>query len=165
MLQSKEDRFMELLEKNKYRILRLCRTYAQSIDNQQDLYQEIVIELWKSFDTIRDPTYTNTWFYRVALNVGMRFRRTQKSIKSRKTNSIDFIHSETTAQEDMEKQELRNQLYRCIAQLDEGDRAIVLLHLEGIGNQQIAKIIGISENYVAVKLKRIREKLRVCINW
>ncbi len=63
----------------------------------------------------------------------------------------------------MEKQELRNQLYACIAQLDDSNRAIVLLHLEGIANQQIAEIIGLSDNHVAVKLKRISEKLKICL--
>ncbi len=160
----KEVLFMQLLEDNKYRILRICRVYTQSAQDRQDLYQEVILELWKSLDTIQSLAYASTWLYRVALNVSMRFQRKLKSADRRLTDSIQFVAQQPTVQKDMEKQELRNQLYACIARLDESNRAIILLHLEGVGNQQIAEIIGLNDNHVAVKLKRIRAKLKVCLN-
>ncbi|WKN44723.1 RNA polymerase sigma factor [Tunicatimonas pelagia] len=163
MSEKKESQFVQLLEDNKYRILRICQVYAQCAEDQQDLYQEIVLELWKSFDTIHDLAYTNTWFFRVALNVSMQFRRKSRLRKKRSIDSIQFIAQSATAQESIEKQELKNQLYACIALLEESNRAIVLLHLEGVANQQIAEIMGLSDNHTAIKLKRIREKLKVCL--
>jgi RNA polymerase sigma factor (sigma-70 family) len=162
--QEKEFIFINLLEDNKEKIFRICKAYAQGEEGQKDLFQEVVFNLWQSLDSFRDEANINTWVYRVALNVCMRTKLQLQKKQARQVplESISFQYA-TIEKDHLEEKEARRLLYSCIASLKESDKALIILYLEDICYKEIAGITGITENHVAVKLKRIREKLSDCM--
>ncbi|WP_394746900.1 RNA polymerase sigma factor [Spongiimicrobium salis] len=156
--------FEQVLETNKETIYRICRIYALSPIEPQDLFQEVIYEIWRSLKNFKGKSNINTWVYRIALNVCMRskLKLERKQGKTVRFDAIQFKLSATVAQEgNDEKYQL---LKECIAALNESDTSIVVLYLEDLPYQQIAKITGLTENHIAVKMKRIRKKLFDCIN-
>jgi RNA polymerase sigma-70 factor (ECF subfamily) len=162
--QDKESLFIDLLEANKAKIFRICRVYAQDEEGQKDLFQEVVFNLWQSVDSFRGEAHISTWVYRVALNVCMRSRLQiqKKQGKHLPLESVTF-HYATSEKDHLEEKETRALLYHCIANLKESEKALLILYLEDMPYKEIASIAGLTENHVAVKLKRIREKLSDCM--
>jgi RNA polymerase sigma-70 factor (ECF subfamily) len=160
-----DEQFLETLEQNKKTILRICRVYASNKQDQEDLFGEVVFQLWKSMTSFREDAHINTWFYRVTLHVCMRhalkLNKTDK--KKLKLEGIQFEHPDPDAQQQMEKEEKTAQLYSCIALLPEPDKSVILLFLEDLSYKQIFHITGISENNVAQKINRIKKKLFGCL--
>ncbi|WP_225986363.1 RNA polymerase sigma factor [Rufibacter sp. LB8] len=159
-----ETLFLDLLETDKHRIFRICRSFAPDPEAAQDLFQETVLQLWKSLPTFRGEAHIRTWVYRVTLNVCLQGRHQYKR-QQRQTVHLDSIQfgnvPEVTPDPD---QEARLQaLHTCIQKLNETDRSLVLLYLEDLPYKEIATVTGLSENHVAVKMKRIREKLFTCL--
>ncbi len=165
MQNTQEALFQDMLDKNSAQILRICSVYGQDADEKQDLFQEVVINLWKSLPSFKGNAALSTWVYRVALNVCM-----QNSLKIKRHQSkhvkLDSIHYEIPPHhEDAgEEQERINQLYTCIKQLPDIDRNLVMLSLEDLPYKEIAEITGITENHVAVRMKRLKERLFTCLN-
>lgn len=156
-----EDEFIALLTHNQQRLGRLCSLYAEEPADQQDLFSEIVLRLWESLPSFRGEASIHTWVYRVALNTSLRFRHQlhRKEDKHSSLSAIEFLPAPTT-----EEQQQFEALRACIRRLSEADRPVVTLFLEGFAYKEIAEVLGISENGVAVKMKRIRKKLYTCIN-
>jgi RNA polymerase sigma-70 factor, ECF subfamily len=162
-MQTKEERFNFLIKENQTRILRICKYYAPVMEDQKDIYQEILINIWKSLENFRGEALESTWIYRIALNTAMgfagkEFRRMrivldggEKSL----TNLISDDDHDTKLQED-QLATLQNQLN----QLSVIDKAIMSLVLEDLTSKEIAEIIGITEPNVRVKIHRIKETLR-----
>lgn len=164
MEQNKKNLFVDLLEVNKAKIFRICRAYAQDEEGQKDLFQEVVFNLWQSMDTFRGKAHINTWIYRVALNVCMRSRlQIQKKQNTQVPLESITFHYATDEKDHLEEKEARALLFRCIATLKEADKALLILYLEDMPYKEIASVAGITENHVAVKLKRIKEKLSDCM--
>jgi len=156
--------FEHLLETNKEKIYRICRIYAVSPIEPQDLFQEVAYQIWKSLPSFKEKSNIDTWIYRIALNVGMRskLKLEKKREKTVLFESIQFMIAEQQMDaSDTEKYEL---LRECIATLNESDTSIIVLYLEDLPYQQIASITGLTENHIAVKMKRIRKKLFDCMN-
>lgn len=157
--------FAQLLEDNKRLILKICRAYALDEDETKDLFQEVSINIWKALPGFGHKSAISTWIYRISLNTCM--RQKLKNDKSAQYK-VDFesirISHQSTENEPTEGETRLNKLYTCIHQLDEADKAIVLLYLEEMPYKQIAEICGLSENHVAVKMKRIKKKLFDCLN-
>ena len=156
--------FEQVLETNKEKIYRICRIYAVSPIEPQDLFQEIVYQIWKSLPSFKSKSSIDTWVYRIALNVSMRskLKLEKKREKTVRFDAIQFKASDDSLNEnDNEKYSL---LKACIATLNESDTSIIVLYLEGISYKQIAEVTGLTENHIAVKMKRIRKKLFDCIN-
>ncbi len=164
MEQDKDTLFIALLEANKSKIFRICRAYAKGEAEEKDLFQEVLINLWQSLEKFRGEANINTWVYRVALNVCMRSKLQIQKKQSRQQplESISFQYA-SDQKDQLEERETRTLLYQCINSLKEADKAIIILYLEDMPYKEIAEIAGISENHVAVKLKRIREKLSDCM--
>jgi len=156
--------FEEVLESNKETIYRICRIYAISPIEPQDLFQEVVYQIWKSLPSFKGKSSIDTWVYRIALNVCMRskLKLEKKREKTIRFDAIQFKASDNTLNEDDD--EKYKFLKTCIAMLNESDTSIIVLYLEDISYKQIAEITGLTENHVAVKMKRIRKKLFECIN-
>lgn len=154
--------FESAIEANKGAIFRICRIYARSPLQPEDLFQEIVFEVWKSRKRFRGEAAVSTWIYRIALNVGMRSRARleREQAKNVRLDAVHFLHAETV---DVAQEEKFAALRACIAALDEADRSLVVLYLEELPYREIAEVMGISENHVAVKMRRIRKKLLHCI--
>ncbi len=156
----KEQAFIKILETNQQRIQKICGMYTSTPEDCKDLVQEVVLNIWKAYASFEGKSTINTWIYRIILNVCLKKRFLQK--KAQKTVSLDGLSfdpiSETTSQGDNYLA-----LKACISQLDFSDRAIIILFLEEMAYKEIGEIIGISENYVAVKIKRIKAKLAICL--
>ena len=156
--------FESVLEANKERIYRICKIYAMHPVEPQDLFQDVAFEIWKSISSFRGKSSVNTWVYRIALNVCMRSKLKLKN-KGEKTVRFDAIKfkvsDDSLNKDDDEKYKL---LKACISKLNESDTSIIVLYLEDMSYKQIAEVTGLTENHIAVKMKRIRKKLFDCIN-
>lgn len=152
--------FEEVLEINKERIYRICRIYAAVPIEPQDLFQEVVFQVWKSFHSFEGRSNISTWIYKIAINVGQRskMKLDRSNEKTVRMESIQFLP--TTHNEEDERYEA---LRSCISHLNQADQSIVILFLEELSYKEIGEIAGLTENHVAVKMKRIRKKLFECI--
>lgn len=159
--QQQEKEFIELVEEYKQVIYKVCYIYATDPDNLNDLYQEVVINLWKAFPRFRGECKASTWVYRIGLNTCISFFRKSKSRPEVVPISVDL---ETVAEEEVDRTAQLHELYRMINCLGQLERALILLWLEEKSYQEMADITGISRNNVAVKLNRIKEKLRTMSN-
>lgn len=154
-----ESLFLDLVENNKNRINQICSVYAKSEEDRKDLVQDVLMNIWKSLPSFEHRANINTWLYRITLNVCLR----SKYEKVRRTNTqLENIRFEPIS--DLPKNEKYEHLYHCINQLNDTDKAVTILFLEDLSYKEIAEIVGISENYVAVKIKRIKAQLFKCLN-
>ncbi|MFQ5637448.1 MAG: RNA polymerase sigma factor [bacterium] len=155
--------FIQILEDNKDKIYRICRIYAVSPIEPQDLFQDVVFQIWKCFSTFKGKSNISTWIYKIALNVcyrsKMQFERS--NIKTDRLESIQFVPAEITP--DKSQQEKYKALHDCISSLNESDQSIVILYLDELPYKEIAVITGLTENHIAVKMKRIKKILFDCI--
>jgi len=155
--------FEEVLEVNKDKIYRISRIYAVAPLEPQDLFQEVVYQIWKSLPAFQGNSSIDTWVYKIALNVCQRSK--MKFDKSTKKNvrleSLRFVPAE--AKTDYEQLEKYQALHDCITTLNEANQSLMILLLEGLPYKQIAAISGLTDNHVAVKMKRIRKLLFDCI--
>lgn len=155
--------FGQLIDDNKNRIYRICRVYAVSPFEPEDLFQDVVCELWKSIHSFRGDSNVSTWVYRIALNVCGRAKQKHES-HNRRLVRLDNIHFENIPDTRIQPEDERfEDLRHCIGKLDEADRALIVLHLDELPYKQISDITGLTENTIAVKLKRIRAKLLDCM--
>lgn len=151
-----ENKFEQLLKEQKRIIYKVC--YFYSCDNYEldDLYQEIVIRLWKAYPKFRGESKESTWVYRVALNTAISFLRQQKT--SPQFVSILIERDDLTSDDENYARNLK-EMYSWINQLGKLDKAMILLWLEEKSYKEISEIMGIPLNGVGVKLLRIKEKL------
>lgn len=132
--------------------------YRDTKEDQEDLFQEIVFQLWKSYPTFRGDSRVSTWMYRIALNTALAsFRKNSVALEFKATLPI---------QKDVELEHSENQqrMFEAFKKLSKAERAIIALYLEDYSYREISEIIGITENYVGVKMGRIRTKLRTIMN-
>ncbi len=164
---TKEERFKALLDDNKERIWRICRYYGANPNDQQDMYQEVLVNIWKSLDSFRGEAQVSTWIYRIAVNTSLTF--SGKSVKQAKL----FVRDETLLSrtlipdegiDHIEKEKQLDALKTAINQLSVIDQALITLMLEGLGMREIADVIGITEPNVKVKIHRIKEQLKQQLN-
>lgn len=149
-----EKRFLHIVEQNQNIIHKICRMYRNRPEDQEDLFQDIVYQLWRAFPQYRKEAKVSTWMYRIALNTAM------ASFRKKRVN-LDFTETlpeKTPPQKELSEQE--EQMYAAIRQLNDAEKAIVSLYLEDYSYREIAEITGISGNYVGVRINRIKEKLK-----
>lgn len=138
---------------------KVCRMYCDEEEERKDLFQEIVIHLWKSYPSFKGDAKFSTWMYRVAFNIAIQHLRKEKKKKEDTVlpERFDQLSNELEGEELVEE---KKALRFAINQLNEIEKAIVMLYLEERDNEDIAEIIGISQNNVRVKMTRIRNKLK-----
>jgi len=157
--------FLNALEQNQEKLFRICSIYSEDHEDAKDLFQEVLVRIWKSMSTFKGNSDIGTWMFRITLNICLRFK--SKHIKSQSrlirldSITISNFKSEINNEEGNEKLKL---LQKCIKELNEADKAIVALYLEELAYKEISSILGLSENHIAVKIKRIKLKLLNCIN-
>lgn len=151
--------FVQLIGEHKGLIQKVCNLYTASVQDRQDLFQEIVIQLWRAIPKFRQESKLTTWMYRVALNTAISsYRKQQRDIT---TTDIDFTTAELTDDnEGAEKEEKLKVLYTAIGHLPEIEKAIVLLYLDDKSYEEMEDILGINQNNLRVKMNRVKEKLR-----
>ncbi len=157
-----QEYFLSLIDSHQRLLLKVCWAYTSTSHDRDDLFQEIVGQLWAAFGKYDRNRTFSTWMYRVALNVAIDFRRRQAR-RGRETRSMDDIYDPPSSQ-DAPKQELLQELRELLEQRSEADRAILLLYLEGNSYREIAEVIGISESNVGTRLNRLKESLRQSAN-
>ena len=157
-----EHKFLELVNENRNRILRVCRVYSWNSADQDDLYQEILFQIWRGLPALKEKQFANTWLYRVAINTALSFVRKRASSSGR---VVHFEHAELTraiesrqATEQSTDDRIAN-LYTAIYKLDPLEKALVTLFLEDFTYDQIAEATGITANNVGVMLHRAKKKL------
>ena len=155
--------FEQLVENNKAKIYRICKIYAVSPLEPQDLFQDVIFTIWKSLSTFKGISNIDTWIYRITLNVCLRSKqKSQKTYnKTLQLESIQFIPVEIPIENN--QQEKFNALTSCIARLNNENKSIIILYLEELKYKKIAEITGLTENHIAVKMKRIKNILLDCI--
>ena len=159
MTQSPDDTFTNLLEEHKGILFKVARAYCQDETDRQDVIQEIIIQLWRSYGRY-DPQYRlSTWVYRIALNVAISFYRREKKRKESAVTITDNILEVVAPEEDQPNENIQL-LHRFIHQLPELDRALMILYLDEKGYSEIAEVLGITETNVATKISRIKQKLK-----
>lgn len=146
--------FEKLVMAHKSTIYSVCFMYADSKDDADDLFQEVLVALWKGIDSFRGDANVRSWIYRVSMNTCISYKRKKRV----KTVELDF--SPDLADSGSPRMKQASQLRERIAKLDPFDRAIVLLWLENLPYDEIAAIVGISTRAVAVRLVRIKDKLK-----
>ena len=162
--QPHEAGFLKLIEENRLKILKICRVYAWNPSDRDDLYQEILFQIWGALPGLKENAYAGTWLYRVALNTSISFVRKHAARNRRATacGPEDLARHIESAQEPDESDDSRlSRLYEAIAQLNETEKALVVLFLEDLSYEEIADALGLSANHVGVALHRAKKKLSV----
>lgn len=160
MLESNSETFFSVVEANKGIIYKVVNSYCKDLEDRKDLTQEILIQLWKSFDNYNDQYKRSTWIYRIALNVSISFYRKENSRQKLIYPLTNYIIGVSAISDAPEKETNHILLEQFISELKDFDKAIALLYLEEKSYKEIAEVMGITETNVATKISRIKEKLK-----
>ncbi|MEO8960958.1 MAG: RNA polymerase sigma factor [Ginsengibacter sp.] len=156
----KSDLFLSLIQSNKAIIYKVANSYCRNVEDRKDLVQEIIIQLWKSFDNYDNNFKYSTWMYRISLNVAISFYRkenTRKRISNPFTEGIINFNDNDSLED---KESDLGILQQMILELKDLDKALMLLYLEEKSHKEISQIMGISETNVATKIFRIKNILK-----
>lgn len=154
--------FTQIATDNSDRIYRICRSYAVLITDADDLFQEVMIQIWKSLPSFKHQSAISTWVFRIALNVCIRAKFSQDKRQSIFVKT-DMASMEVPAPPPEENEQQYKELFHCIQQLNDLDRSIILLFLEQQSYKEISEVCGLTENHIAVRMKRIKQKLFTCL--
>jgi RNA polymerase sigma factor (sigma-70 family) len=152
-----EAELLQLIDRHQGIIHKICRLYRDRKEDREDLFQEIVFQLWKSAPKFENRAKFSTWMYKVALSTAMAAYR-------KKSPVIKYLP--VLPEHPLEPQETNEQavqFFEALKQLNDSDKALIVLYLEDMSYREIAKIVGISENNVGVKLNRIKDKIKQLI--
>lgn len=158
-----EETFKHIITEHNGILYKIARSYAFEQADFDDLYQEILVQLWQSFPRFEGKAKVSTWIYRVALNTALTF--TKKKKRKLATSQVTAWIADTVEDGssllafEQAQQKRIDLLYQCINELAKEERALVLLHLEGKSYEESAEIMGITSNYVGVKIMRIKKRL------
>lgn len=155
---SKEKEFSQLIKDNQGLIIKISRLYTNSLEDEEDLFQEIVLQLWRSYDTFKGEAKISTWMYRVALNTAITLFR--KKTRSPQTDELKDFHQKNLFEDDDEKQQQISLLYKVIKMLPKVERAIVMMYLDDLPYRDIAENLGITEVNARVKMNRLKKTLK-----
>lgn len=156
-----EKEFLRHINENTGLIKKLINIYVDALIEKEDMFQEIVLRSWISKDRFRGESKFSTWLYKVSLNTILTGLNKKKRIT---TIPIENTTEQFPYTENDKDGELSNRLYQAVKQLDNVDKTMITMHLDGFSNPQIADFMGISINHCNVKLFRIRKKLSNILN-
>lgn len=159
----KEEKFKQIVADNKARITRISKYYAPSAEDWQDIFQEILINIWKSLDKFRGESSVETWVYRIAVNTslsfaGQHYRRMKLNVNVNDPDIVNRLVDDTG--DNLAREKLTQDLQIHLNNLGVIDKAIMGLVLDDLSAREISEIIGITEPNVRVKIHRIKETLR-----
>jgi RNA polymerase sigma-70 factor (ECF subfamily) len=154
----KEVEFIALINRHQAILHKICALYRDSKEDREDLFQEIVFQLWKSIEKFEGRSEFSTWMYRIALSTAM-------AVFRKKNAPIFYTDELPEMQERVEElSDQQEQFLFALKKLNDADKAFVTLYLEELSYKEIAAIIGITENNVGVKMNRIKTKLQQILN-
>jgi RNA polymerase sigma-70 factor, ECF subfamily len=155
-MELKKQNFIQTVNENRGIIKSLCKVYFKSNEDQKDAFQDVILQLWKSFDTFRGESEISTWIYRVTFNTILgKIRKDKKSVIGESIDTPHLYISDSKADDNVEL------LAIIIQSLKDIDKAIVLLHLEGYRNPEIAEILKLTPTNVATRFNRIKSLLKI----
>ena len=152
--------FLSLIESNKGIIYKVANLYCKDPEERKDLVQEIILQLWRSFDNYNEKYKHSTWIYKIALNVSISVYRKENRRREISYPFPEIIYNIVDAPNDIELDTNIALLQGFISELRELDKALVLLYLEEKSYKEISEILGISETNVATKISRIKALLK-----
>lgn len=159
-MENRETEFEKLVRENKRRIYTVCYMFSDDKDEIDDLFQEVLINIWRGLESFKGDRYLGTWVWKVSLNTCINAsRRKQREVKKIPLDVNINLYEDV----DAESMQIR-QLHDRIGQLGYIDRSLVLLWLENLSYDEIGAILGISANNVAVRLVRVKDKLKKMSN-
>ena len=153
---------MDLINGNRPRILKVCRVYAWNAADRDDLYQEILFQIWRALPGLKQDHHANTWLYRIAINTSISFirKRAARGGPAVPLNHEQLTHRiESRQTHDQQAEEQLARLYEAIAQLNEVEKALVTLFLEDCSYEEMAEVLGLGTSNVGVMLHRAKKKL------
>lgn len=159
---SAEKEFLEKIEKHKGVVFKISKMYMDNKDDQNDLYQEIIYQAWKSYGDFQKRSDFSTWLYRTALNTAIVFLRSEKKRSFIQNQNVDGLSARQEPYNDTDDINMKR-MYDAIHQLSPIDKALIFFFLEGFSGKEIAVQLGITEVNTKVKLKRAKEKLKEII--
>ena len=154
----KEKEFAKLIKDNQGLIIKVSRLYTNTLEDEQDLFQEIVLQLWRSYDSFKGQSKISTWMYRVALNTAITLFR--KKTKSPQTDELLDYHHSNYVEADDEKQQQISTLYKVIKMLPNVERAIITMYLDHLPYRDISENLVITEVNARVKMNRLKKTLK-----
>ena len=157
-----KDYFVEIFEANIGIIYKISKAYTRTAADRDDLINDIALELWKAFPRFKGHAKISTWIYRIALNTSMNYKRRQKNEISLFSDLKQIDNISTLI--DNEDNSIIDLLYSCIEDLDEINKAIIILYLDNNSHDEISEITGISKTNVGTRISRIKEQLRKSVN-
>jgi RNA polymerase sigma-70 factor (ECF subfamily) len=155
-----KNEFLSIVKSHQAILYKVCRLYRDQREDEEDLFQEIVFQLWKSWPHFRGESKVTTWMYRIALNTALASYRKRGVALS----FIDAIPEHLHPEAYDEPSENEQRMYDALKTLAPPERAIVSLFLEEYSYKEIGEMVGITENYVGVQMSRIKQKLKTILN-
>ncbi len=153
------DEFLKLVQTHQRLLYKICHLYENNAADREDLFQEMVLQLWKSYGNFKGDARLSTWIYRIALNTALSAIR-----KNRRRVAVSYPenipHEVSEEKKDTIQEDKLQFLHQAIAGLTEIERALVMLYLEEKSYDEMEEIMGISAGTLRVKMNRIKEKLK-----
>ena len=161
---TKEEKFNSIVSENSDRIRNICRYYNSNVEDQKDMYQEVLVNIWKSLDSFRGDSAMSTWVYRVAVNTSLTFTgkafRHMKLMINGDASSLNSIIDDNDLKEKLAEETMIDRMQVELNQLSVIDKALISLMLEGLSMKEISEVIGITEPNVKVKIHRVKTQLK-----
>lgn len=153
---SSEQEFITLLNTHQKIVHKVCNLYMDNKTDREDLFQEICLQAWKSYNNFRGDAQFSTWLYRIALNTAITFfRKSKRQVQTSFTETFpDLTNDDNNIEEQVKA------MYNAIGNLNNIDKALVMLYLEDYSYAEIGETLGITPNNVAVKMNRLKLKLK-----
>jgi len=162
IMDTKETLFLLQMEVHKGILYKICRIYQDNAEDRHDLLQEILLQLWLSFDSFRGDSQFSSWMYRVAFNPAIVFFK-----KERRRQETFAITRYTDLPEELhivhEQDEMLKVFYQAVQKLNKVEKALIFLYMEGQSGKEIAAVLGITPLNVRVRLNRTKDKLKYII--
>lgn len=159
MVKRDKNTFLEIIETHKMIIFKICNMYSANAEDKKDLVQEVIFQLWKSFPKYNDSFKISTWMYRITLNVAISNYR-KHSARQKYFDPIDHRKMMVIVDQTEDLEEQTRMLRKMIDQLNDIDKAIMILYLEEKTYEEIATILNISKSAVGVRINRIKKRLK-----
>jgi RNA polymerase sigma-70 factor (ECF subfamily) len=148
-----EKYFIQQIKANEKIIHKIINLYVDDAEDEKDLYQEVLMQAWKSFKNFKGESKFSTWLYKITLNTTLTFRRKERRVI--KTEGAELKASDAAN----ERREDYEELYYLIKQLNAVDKMIMTLHLDGFKNHEISEMTGLDANHINVKLHRLKKRI------
>jgi RNA polymerase sigma-70 factor (ECF subfamily) len=157
--------FRQLLAEHTGLLIKVVRSFADDSTDANDLFQEILLQVWLSLPNFRQEAKLSTWLYRVALNTALAWKRRESKYRRRE---VTFLPPEVVLKQTAEgltdwNDQTIDRLYAAIRTLPPAKRALLVLHLDGFSYREIADVIGISETNVGARLNRVKKELAAIV--